>query len=80
MTPKEPDMFASRCSREEMVSDINASLKQLRTDYIDLYFYHRDDKRMTVEEEIETMESFVKEGKIRYYGCSNWTVDRKSVV
>lgn len=76
MTPKEPDMFASRCSREEMVSDINASLKQLRTDYIDLYFYHRDDKRFSVEEEIETMESFVKEGKIRYYGCSNWTVER----
>lgn len=65
-----------RLTHADMVADLDSSLKQLRTDYIDLYFYHRDDRNQTVEEEIETMEEFVKAGKIRYYGCSNWDADR----
>lgn len=65
-----------RLKREDMTEDINGSLKKLRTDYIDIYFYHRDDRDLPVEYEIETMEQFVKEGKIRYYACSNWDADR----
>ena len=70
------DTHKSRMTHADMVEDLNASLKQLRTDHIDIYFYHRDNRAQSVEEEIETMEGFVKEGKIRYYGCSNWDVDR----
>ncbi|RKI93597.1 aldo/keto reductase [Parablautia intestinalis] len=70
------DLHCSRMTHKDMVKDLNESLMQLRTDYIDLYFYHRDDLSQTVEEEIETMEEFVKAGKIRYYGCSNWTSER----
>lgn len=76
MTPAVPNLFANRCTKQEITADLNASLKQLNTDYIDLYFYHRDDKNIPVEELIETMEGFVREGKIRYYGCSNWTAER----
>ena len=76
MTGENPDIHLSRMSRADMVEDLNASLKQLRTDVIDIYFYHRDNRNQSVEEEIETMEGFVREGKIRYYGCSNWDVDR----
>ena len=76
MTIPVPDTHASRMTHADMVKDLDESLKQLRTDYIDIYFYHRDNRAQSVEEEIETMEQFVKEGKIRYYGCSNWDVDR----
>ena len=76
MTGENPDTHISRMTHDDMVSDLNASLKQLRTDVIDIYFYHRDNRNQSVEEEIETMEGFVREGKIRYYGCSNWDVDR----
>lgn len=76
MTDPVPDMHKSRMTHADMVKDLDESLKQLRTDYVDIYFYHRDNREQSVEEEIETMEQFVKEGKIRYYGCSNWDVDR----
>lgn len=76
MRAEEIDLHKSRLSREEMEYDLDLSLKALQTDWIDLYFYHRDDCTRTVEELIDTMESFVKAGKIRYYGCSNWTAQR----
>ena len=71
-----PEWGKIRPTHEAMVSDLEHSLKQLRTDYIDIYFYHRDNRNQTIEEEIETMEGFVKEGKIRYYACSNFVTDR----
>ena len=73
MTGENPDTHISRMHREDMVKDLDESLGKLRTDYIDLYFYHRDDTAIPVEETIEVMEDFVKQGKIRYYGCSNWS-------
>lgn len=76
MTRTTPDLHESRMTRGDMTEDLDGSLKQLRTDYIDLYFYHRDNRNQSVEEEIEVMEEFVKAGKIRYYGCSNWDADR----
>lgn len=76
MTVENPDTHLNRMRRADMVKDINESLQKLRTDYIDLYFYHRDDLTIPVEETIDVMEEFVKEGKIRYYGCSNWSTAR----
>lgn len=76
MTVENPDTHRSRMRRADMVSDLDSSLKQLRTEYIDLYFYHRDDLEQPVEELIEVMEDFRRAGKIRYYGCSNWTTER----
>ena len=76
MTVPNPDTHISRMRKEDMESDLDSSLKQLRTDYIDIYFYHRDDERQSVEELIEVMDEFRRKGKIRYYGCSNWTTPR----
>ena len=61
MTGPDPDMHKSRVSE---------------TDYIDIYFYHRDNEEVPVSELIDIMEDFKKQGKIRYYACSNWTTTR----
>lgn len=76
ITEKGGDMHLSRMSDRDMREDLELSLKALGTETIDIYFYHRDDVSQPVEEEVETMERFVREGKIRYYACSNWTADR----
>lgn len=70
------DLHKPRLGADSMRSDIEKSLTDLGTDYIDIYLYHRDDTNRPVEELIGTMEAFVKEGKIRYYGISNWTLPR----
>ena len=74
--PRMETINVGRLSREEVSSDLELSLKALSVDTIDIYCYHRDDKKRPVEELIETMESFVSAGKIRYYSCSNWTTER----
>lgn len=71
-----PVMPKIRNAKKEMRLDLEKSLRNLQTDYIDIYLYHRDDLAMSVEQLIETMEDFVREGKIRYYGCSNWSTKR----
>ena len=76
MTPAVPDMHASRMSAENMRHDLELSLRTLGTDYIDIYFYHRDNETIPAGELIEIMEEFRKEGKIRYYACSNWSTAR----
>lgn len=76
MTAEHPDTHRSRMTRADMTEDLEGSLRQLRTDCIDIYFYHRDDMNQPVEELVEVMETFRKAGKIRYYACSNWTTDR----
>ncbi len=76
MLGENPDMHKSRMRKEDMIQDLDSSLMKLRTDHVDLYFYHRDDLSIPVEETIEVMEDFVRQGKIRYYGCSNWSPER----
>ena len=70
------DMHISRMSRADMTADLEGSLRQLGTDCIDIYFYHRDDVRQPVTDLIEVMEDFRRAGKIRYYACSNWSTLR----
>lgn len=65
-----------RLNRDEIVSDLHQSLRNLQTDTIDLYYLHRDDPSKSVAEIIEILEDQVKAGKIRYYACSNWTLPR----
>ncbi len=70
------DVMTPRMTAEDMRYDLELSLKALRTDVIDIYVYHRDNVAQTVPEEIEVMEKFRREGKIRYYACSNWSAER----
>ncbi len=69
-------MDVPRLSPQEIVSDLVASLSHLQTDWIDLYWLHRDDPARPVGDMLETLEAQVNKGYIRYYGCSNWTVPR----
>ena len=72
-----PDaMWNKRVNEKEMRKDLKKSLEELKTDYIDIYFYHRDNEEVPVSELIDIMEDFKKQGKIRYYACSNWTTTR----
>lgn len=74
--PRVTSMHKSRMSAANMEADLHASLRALHTDVIDLYFYHRDDIAQPVGVLLERMEAFREAGKIRWYGCSNWTTDR----
>ena len=76
MTQPNPDMHQSRINADCVRFDLEESLRVLGTDYIDIYFYHRDNEEVPVSELIDIMEEFKKEGKIRYYACSNWTTAR----
>lgn len=69
-------MHTPRMDYKDLRFDLEESLAALGIDCIDIYFLHRDDVSKPVEEILENLESFRKEGKIRYYGCSNWTLAR----
>jgi len=74
--PRLDTMHIPRCAPNDIVSDIEASLKNLKTDYIDLYYLHRDDPSTEIGVILDCLESIAKSGKIRYYGCSNWSLER----
>jgi len=61
-------------SRKHITESIHASLQRLDQDYIDLYFCHRYDPDTTVEEVVQTMDILVRQGKILYWGTSEWDV------
>jgi aryl-alcohol dehydrogenase-like predicted oxidoreductase len=60
-------------SRKHILSGVDASLKRLRTDYIDLYQVHCWDRRTPLEETLATLDRLVQNGKVRYIGVSNFT-------
>lgn len=60
-------------SRYHLTRSIDASLKRLGTDYIDLFQLHGFDARTPVEETLSTLDGFVRAGKIRYLGVSNFS-------
>jgi aryl-alcohol dehydrogenase-like predicted oxidoreductase len=60
-------------SRLHLTRALDASLKRLGTDYIDLYQMHYADRDTPIEETMDTLAGFVRAGKVRYIGCSNFT-------
>lgn len=62
--------------RKYLVRALEASLRRLDTDYIDLYQCHRPDPETPVAETMATLHGFVTSGKVRYLGCSNWTASQ----
>ena len=59
-------------SRGHIMDAVEASLKRLRTDYIDLYQIHAADLVTPIEESLRALNTLVAQGKVRYIGCSNW--------
>jgi aryl-alcohol dehydrogenase-like predicted oxidoreductase len=60
-------------SRQHILSGIEASLKRLKTDYIDLYQIHRWDAETPIEETMKALDDLVRAGKVRYIGASNFS-------
>ncbi|MGL4676778.1 MAG: aldo/keto reductase family protein [Brevinema sp.] len=60
-------------SRKHLHTQINASLKRLNTDYIDIFYCHRFDPDSNLYETVRTIDDFVRQGKILYIGVSEWT-------
>ena len=63
-------------SREQVAKQIDASLRRLRTDYVDLYQCHRYDWDTPLEETMEALTRAVESGKARYIGFSEWPAER----
>jgi aryl-alcohol dehydrogenase-like predicted oxidoreductase len=57
-------------SRRYIMSAVEASLRRLNTEYIDLYFQHIADPRTPIEETLRALDDLVRQGKVRYIGCS----------
>ncbi|HEY1837621.1 MAG TPA: aldo/keto reductase [Rhizomicrobium sp.] len=66
----------SGLSRAHIARAVEDSLKRLKTDYIDLYFAHRDDESTPLEETLEAFAALVKAGKVRTIGASNYSPAR----
>jgi voltage-dependent potassium channel beta subunit len=63
-------------SRKHVFEQLHASLKRLKTDYIDIYYCHRYDPETPVDETLRTIDDLVRQGKILYAGVSEWTAQQ----
>jgi voltage-dependent potassium channel beta subunit len=71
--PSMPGPNGRGLSRKHIVESIHATLRRLGTDYIDLYFCHRFDPDTPIEEVAWAMDDLIHQGKILYWGTSEWT-------
>ena len=60
-------------SRQHIMAAVEDSLRRLQTDYIDLYQIHWHDPNVPIEETLRALDDLVRQGKVRYIGCSNFT-------
>jgi aryl-alcohol dehydrogenase-like predicted oxidoreductase len=68
-----PGANDSGLSRAHILQAVEGSLKRLQTDYIDLYYAHTPDYETPIEETLRVMDDLIRQGKVRYIGCSNFT-------
>ncbi len=62
-------------SRKHIIEGCEAALKRLQVDYVDLFFCHRPDKNTPIEETVLAMNTLIQQGKILYWGTSEWAAD-----
>ena len=74
--PEWGKMSIPRVRPKDIEADLEESLRLLGTDYIDLYFLHRDDPDVPVADIVDCLDRARESGKIRWYGCSNWKLAR----
>ena len=70
--PTGPAPFDGGNSRKHIMSAVEASLRRLQTDYIDLYQLHGYDRQTPIDETLGALDDLVHQGKVRYVGCSNF--------
>jgi len=73
--PISDDINDRGLSRKHIAESINRSLKNIGTDYLDLYFCHRFDPETPLIETIRSMNDLIHQGKIHYWGTSQWSVE-----
>src|SRR5471032_2219030 len=71
-----PNAWDQGASRKHLLDAIDASLRRLQTDYVDLYQLHFDDPSAPIDETLEALDAIVKSGKARYIGASNFLAYR----
>ena len=74
--PPFTSLHTSRLSPEDIRGDMTASLEDLRTDHVEIYWLHRDDERQPVGRIMETLQGFLEDGTARMTGVSNWRPER----
>ena len=62
-------------SRKHIISQVSESLRLLQTDHIDIYYMHRFDESTPIEETLKTFDYLVRQAKVLYLACSNFTVE-----
>lgn len=67
-----PDINDIGLSRKHIMDGIEGSLRRLGTDYIDIYYAHKPDNSTPIEETLRAFTDLIKQGKVRYIGCSNY--------
>jgi aryl-alcohol dehydrogenase-like predicted oxidoreductase len=70
--PMREDVNARGATRKHMMTAVEASLKRLNTDYLDVYFIHRFDEMTPIEETVRVLDDLVRQGKILYPAASNF--------
>ena len=90
MGPMGPGPNDTGLSRSHIIEGVEASLRRLQTDYIDLYQAHWDDRDTPLDETLRAFDDLVRSGKVRYIGASNyvafrltralWESDKRSLV
>jgi voltage-dependent potassium channel beta subunit len=70
--PTMPGPNGRGLSRKHVIESLHASLRRMQTDYLDLYFCHRYDPDTPMEEVVFTMTDLIHQGKILYWGTSEW--------
>ena len=76
MGPMGPGPNDTGLSRAHIIDGVEASLRRLQTDYIDLYQAHWDDKDTALDETLRAFDDLVRQGKVRYIGASNYVAFR----
>ncbi len=71
--PMSDDVNDRGLSRKHIMESIDKSLQRIGTDYLDIYFCHRYDEETPVEETVRAMDDLIHQGKILYWGTSEWT-------
>ena len=66
------DVNAAGSHRFNIMSAVEASLKRLNTDHIDVYYLHRWDASTRISESLRALDDCVRQGKVRYIACSNF--------
>ncbi|MFW6363322.1 MAG: aldo/keto reductase family protein [Spirochaeta sp.] len=60
-------------SRKHIIDSVHGSLERLKLDYVDIFYCHRFDPSVPLEETLEAIEDLIRQGKILYWGTSEWT-------